>query len=349
MQTVFLIGNGFDVNCGMKTKYSDAYPEYINQKSESDVIKRFKDEISQKIENWGDFEIAMSEYAEMLDDEKAFIECISDFSLFLRDYLERQQDQFQLQIKESDCSKMISEEMRKSIGTFYDGISNNITYEMKTRNASRLDAIGVISFNYTSVFDKLFYSLYTNAPFKAPVVTHIHGGLDVPVLGMDNESQIHLKNGLSKSFKRSFLKPFFNREFDVNRINQAEDKIRKAYTICVYGMSLGESDLTWRNLLIEWMESSRNCHLFLYDYDCSMKKYTTIPNRMDIEDDAKAKILNKWGVDDVDALSDQFHIVCGKNIFNIGSIIKEYEKKKNTIAQGKKIVEEIVNDRKVAN
>ena len=31
MSTLFLIGNGFDVNCGMKTKYTDVYEGYINE------------------------------------------------------------------------------------------------------------------------------------------------------------------------------------------------------------------------------------------------------------------------------------------------------------------------------
>ena len=43
MSTVFLIGNGFDLSCGMKTRYSDMYKEYCKiLPNDSSLIKKFK-------------------------------------------------------------------------------------------------------------------------------------------------------------------------------------------------------------------------------------------------------------------------------------------------------------------
>ena len=43
--TLFLIGNGFDLNCGMNTRFSDVYKEYVNSDSKSPIIESFKREI----------------------------------------------------------------------------------------------------------------------------------------------------------------------------------------------------------------------------------------------------------------------------------------------------------------
>lgn len=61
MSTLFLIGNGFDLNCGMKTRYFDVYKGYVKESSSSEIIKNFKERITSNIENWGDFEMAMAD------------------------------------------------------------------------------------------------------------------------------------------------------------------------------------------------------------------------------------------------------------------------------------------------
>ena len=40
MGTLFLIGNGFDINCGMKTRYTDVYKKYIKEKTVSEIVKK---------------------------------------------------------------------------------------------------------------------------------------------------------------------------------------------------------------------------------------------------------------------------------------------------------------------
>ena len=39
---VFLIGNGFDLNCGLKSRYVDAYKYYCSKtEHDSETIKKF--------------------------------------------------------------------------------------------------------------------------------------------------------------------------------------------------------------------------------------------------------------------------------------------------------------------
>ena len=97
--------------------------------------------------------------------------------------------------------------------------------------------------------------------------------------------------------------------------------IEGAETICVFGMSLGLSDLTWRNKIIEWVRMSPDNQLFIYDYAYSSVSYNAISERMGIEEDAVDNLLDKWEVSNKSEIVNQVHIVCGKNIFNIEKAI----------------------------
>jgi len=67
MHVTFLIGNGFDVNLGLATRYTDFYPTYIKANEhlpDDNCIKKFCMKIKDNYQNWSDFESAFAEYAE---------------------------------------------------------------------------------------------------------------------------------------------------------------------------------------------------------------------------------------------------------------------------------------------
>lgn len=45
MHVTYLIGNGFDLACGLKTKYVDSYAKYCISPSKNETIKNFKEDI----------------------------------------------------------------------------------------------------------------------------------------------------------------------------------------------------------------------------------------------------------------------------------------------------------------
>lgn len=147
--------------------------------------------------------------------------------------------------------------------------------------------------------------------------------IDDLVLGMDNEEQISASYPITNMLRRRFIRPFFNEEYDNTRILRAYAEIEKADTIIVYGMSLGLSDLTWRNKLIDWIKLSQDNHLILYDYALSGVKSQIIPEIMNIEERDIEERLDSWGVDEVDKIKKQMHMVCGRNIFNIEAAIQK--------------------------
>ena len=81
MNITFIIGNGFDLNLGMSTKYSDMYEEYVKSPSSSETIQKFKNELAARTpyDKWTDFEMGMADYAKSFSSEKELTECVRDF------------------------------------------------------------------------------------------------------------------------------------------------------------------------------------------------------------------------------------------------------------------------------
>lgn len=246
----------------------------VNSDSKSPIIEAFKREISLDIDRWGDFEMEMCDYAQSLKTEKEFVECVRDFSVYMREYLGREQRLFFQKMNDDAKVKKIHDEMVDSFSDFYKGISHNVDSTMRTRYAGSRRNVQAISFNYTEVFDYAMEKAFDQYSYRAPRVIHIHGKLDDdPTLGIDNENQWKAAYPLSRNGKRAFVKPFFNEEYDKMRVAEAVNIINSADTICTYGLALGESDLTWRNVLIDWLQRNTKNHLFVYRYGISQKTY----------------------------------------------------------------------------
>lgn len=64
MEVTFLIGNGFDLNLGLCTKYTDFYPHYIDDSrfdSDDPAVRSFKQLLRRggDYDRWADFEAAL--------------------------------------------------------------------------------------------------------------------------------------------------------------------------------------------------------------------------------------------------------------------------------------------------
>lgn len=93
---VFFIGNGFDINLGMRTRYSDFYEYYKNIESKSSIVKELKEEIARGIINWSDLELAFGKYTIKLKDLDEFDEVYEDIVDNLADYLTKEENETDL-------------------------------------------------------------------------------------------------------------------------------------------------------------------------------------------------------------------------------------------------------------
>lgn len=328
MNITFLIGNGFDLRVGMKTRFADMYEGYIGQNSSSEVIQKFKAMLEADAPNyktWGDFEMAMAEKAKEFDDEDSFIECLRDFKLYMVSYLEKEQEQFQNRtaIGKGVRGRCI-DETTNAIEKFYMGLRPNVVNEFIRLGANNNPKYYFISFNYTNAFD------YVLSPFAGEVI-HIHGrlGSDI-VLGADNISQLtDLPYEITRRLERAFIKPEFNKIYDNARFEKAKTIIDGSNIICIYGMSLGESDLSWTSKILSWLLSDKNHHLVYFVYDESVFNKSNWDAIIDEEEDRIASLLGRIcdSGEEISQIFNQVHIPVGYDIFDIDNILTSEKKK----------------------
>ena len=154
---------------------------------------------------------------------------------------------------------------------------------------------------------------------------HIHGKLSQDwVLGVDNLEQFsNIPFPITENFKHCFIKPYFNQTFDKNRVAQAAKIIHQSDVLCIIGMSLGDSDLTWKNEIINWLSESPEHHLFYYSLEMMEKTKITAFDRVRLESEAKQQLCSKLGINNEDYF-EQIHIPISKWLFNIRRMTYTY-------------------------
>ena len=338
MNITFLIGNGFDLSLGLKTRYQDMYKEYVNTASADNEIREFKELLrSDEMKGynlWSDFEIGMGKASLLFKSPSQYLKCIRDFKTFVAAYLYRQDKAFDDALKRN--KELFEKITSETICSFY----KNYTVTISDRLFLSLDLdneCNFISFNYTYAFDNIIkccnaepkISGYKN--LKLNRVLHIHGTRDNEiVMGVDNKDQILNKSFTNdKKILRAFVKPYFNDVYDSGRINNAEKIIKSSRIILIFGMSLGESDGIWIQNLKSWlMEDSRN-QLIYYSYPPIKCNKAIIDEGLDAEDDEKIKLQKKllFSDEDLEKVYDQIHIPINHTAFDYQNQLELSENK----------------------
>lgn len=333
MKVTFLIGNGFDLRMGMNTRYKDMYESYINVVSKDETIEKFKSFLRKDqpndYTNWSDFEFAMGMHAGKFENESQFIKCVRDFRSHLVKYLESEEKRFIEFVSSHEqfevaCSNLISD----GLSNFYRGQTPNVISRIRTIEEKDISKYDFITFNYTRVLDFMLtqYQKHTHHLLgESPI--HIHGRLDGDVvLGVDNRTQFaSFDYSVTKKMERAFIKPLFNAEFDVARVNRAKQIINKSEVICIYGMSLGITDKTWVDQLLSWLLENSNHHLIYFQYSEERFNNWNSDEKMDEEDERKDKLLNRLFEtrEEIEKVYDNVHIPVGYDIFDINRMLEE--------------------------
>lgn len=329
----FLIGNGFDLACGLNSRYKDTYKGYTGSPSSSDVIKSFKDNIEEDIETWADFEMALAEYARKFEKEEDLIECIRDYKAYLIWYLKRERENFYSFLQNNaDKRDALIQEMIPFLVCFFRDLTKNDRDAIWSALTNSYPPISCqfLSFNYTDIFDELEKQAFPwienngdNLIYSDNPVLHIHGklGEDV-VLGIDNESQlVNLKYQLSNRGRRAIIKPTAVEDYDTKRKKEALSQIQSSNVICVFGLSLEESDLTWKNAVRDWLLMNPDHHMVFFDYKLADKSCSEDIQKMDYEEDAKKERIKMLFGDTIDEdtkdrVFKQIHMPVSYTFFN---------------------------------
>jgi len=268
MNILYIVGNGFDLNLGMKTSYSDFYKYYNQILSKSPSVLKLKTNISKDILNWSDLELALGKYTEKLNSANEFHEVFEDIGDNLADYLKIQED-------ESNCENT-------KLDVFFNDLSNpekylltadrNAVYNHKLRHKSNIWTFNIVTFNYTKTIEKIlgFEELdltigeHSGLPNIIHSIEHIHGYTDNRmVMGVNDTSQIsnsdfHNKQDILEAFVKNDCNGICKHTID----QTFSQLISSANIICIFGSSIGDTDRMWWNKVANQLK--QDCILIIF-------------------------------------------------------------------------------------
>ena len=265
MDVTFLIGNGFDLGIGLKTGYKDFYDVYCQSKSsDSEMLQHFKSDILKEPETWADFESAFGEYASRCKDAEDYMQLFEDFIRQFSIYLENEESTF-----DDEKTEEILHGMKRALSSYYD--IRPADKDAVVPFIKSYKTFNFISFNYTCCLDKCIETVKSTPNSLSSIngeigeIVHVHGYTDRDlIMGVNDASQIE-----NDEFKQDvtvlneLVKPRQNEIIKMNYDYRATQIIKGSRIICIYGMSIGETDQKWWKLIMQWLQMDRNNHLIV--------------------------------------------------------------------------------------
>ncbi len=279
MNVTFLIGNGFDLQLGLRTRFSDFYDVYIklNENNSHPIIRKFCDDLRDdcekngKYRNWSDFECAFPKYVKRIEDIQSILD---DFSLKFCEYLK------ELEANIAPIDAVMVNGFRDFILNSYKKIDfapdlNAISNLIKN---SPNDSYNLINFNYTNTLQLLIdniNSFDTNKtlPVSDNAELHIHGSISESIIiGIDNVNQFGQEE-LKKNYIGEYcVKSQINKAMGNNNEDVFREIIGQSDLIYIYGLSLGISDLSRREVIRDWFMGKSNRYLVAFQHNPQFTK-----------------------------------------------------------------------------
>lgn len=269
MNVVFFIGNGFDINLGMKTRYCDFYDHYKKVISESKLVNRLKHEISEGVVNWSDLELAFGKYTSNLKNLEEFEEVYYDIAENLADYLIEEESNTSLKNIKKDV--FLKDLCFPENYLLDEDIQELRTYRSNWSNSSW--GLNIITLNYTLSIEKILTGYvkesqlgvheYGNS-ITLKNIYHIHGYTDKRfILGVNDISQIKNKDFYdNEDILETLIKTRCNKIQRHNIDKACERIIEKANLICIFGSSIGDTDIHWWQSMGEQLR--RDCKIIIF-------------------------------------------------------------------------------------
>ncbi|WP_312541570.1 AbiH family protein [Enterococcus sp.] len=298
MNITFLLGNGFDIQCGLQTSYINFYEYILKKKYSLELFQEMDEKSVLKIDNmiyseiykskddiqtWADLEFQLGVFTRRLKEEKEdaitaerFLEDFEILREDLNEYLKGIQIQDDVEISE-DFSEILSTTMDK----FFYGVLEQEHDEIKSmlrENTNSHFNYQFISFNYTNSLQIVLKNSSKNSKGNSfnsssysqnfnRAIINVHGVIDrFLTLGLNDESQL-----ASDFFEREDLNDLLKPDSLTNsreyRRRDAESVIEKSDIIVIFGMSIGSTDKHWWERIAEILLKNSNKKLIIHLYD----------------------------------------------------------------------------------
>lgn len=241
---VFIIGNGFDLDLGWKTRYSDfaessfgIFGENYSYADLADFLRR-----KSQTQKWFDLEMALQEYASTANDEYKYSDNKfahkSDYKVF--------------EDLTNKLMNYLSEEQKKPINT--DSVAAKV-FRSIIKNGS---FTSIYTFNYTNLG-----LIAEQLNLDTILFEYVHGSIEKRSAILGVEDKTDLRPGYS------FLYKTFNRHYESHHIQY---DMAEADEIVFFGHSLGRNDYHYFQQLFRTQSSenlqranSKRITIFTYD------------------------------------------------------------------------------------
>jgi len=324
MNILFIIGNGFDINLGMKTRYCDFYEYYKSIHSDDDAINKLKDTISSDYKNWSDLELALGKYTENIETLQQFDNIFDDIDEKLSEYLYKEE----LKI---DYNKFDVDKLNKYLSAPESCLAQadiNIIREYKNSWKNNNWIVNVITFNYTKTLEKIREDNQTMIGGHNKVhainfknIYHIHGYVDDRmVMGVNDISQISNSNFHSNiDVLDALVKIECNKANKHTIDDQCNKQILSSELICIFGSSLGDTDNYWWEQIGEQLK--KGIKLIIYTRGEEVNPRASY-KKARIEREIKKLFLGKTKLSQDEVVKFEKNVYVGVNtdMFNLNNI-----------------------------
>ncbi|EOS7786927.1 hypothetical protein FJB57_RS00365 [Enterococcus hirae] len=298
MNITFLLGNGFDIQCGLQTSYINFYEYILKKKYSLELFQEMDEKFVSKIDNmiyseiykskdsietWADLEFQLGVFTKRLKEEnqetgiaERFLDDFETLREDLNEYLKGIQIQDNVQIN-ADFSEILFTTMDK----FFNGVleqEHDEIQSMLSENTNSHFNYRFISFNYTNSLQLVlqnsskdtkrnsFNNSNLNQNFNKAII-NVHGVIDrFLTLGLNDESQL-----ATDFFERDdlidLLKPDSLANSREYRRRNAENVIENSDIIVIFGMSIGSTDKHWWEKIAEVLLKAKNKKLIIHLYE----------------------------------------------------------------------------------
>lgn len=329
MNITFLIGNGFDINLGLKTRYTDFYPDYMSKNYDNMISNDIKDNYN----CWADMELALGQLLKNIskDEVPDYLDQKEQLEKDLSEYLKSQQLALEL-----DASSL-QKDLQRNVTEFYKEFSSKdqtdyLEWQKKVTESIRYQ---FITFNYTDSLDRIVKPAQSNKQFgqhstsgqgyhdTVGTILHIHGTLQNGlILALDNLDQIPNEDLRSKSkLTQYIIKSKVNERLGTQNTETAQAILGKSDYVCIYGMSLGETDTMWWKYLAKWMKEKDCRRIVLCAYETPTDNPSASENLRQ-QDKWRDKFLTVAQVDESewDSLYPRIIVLIRSKIFDFNGV-----------------------------
>jgi hypothetical protein len=254
MNILFMIGNGFDLNLGLKTSYNDFYSYYKSKNTKNDKVKKLKEHISSNFENWSDLEFALGAYTKSIKTAEEFDEIFDDIGNNLAEYLSEEEKRLDFNHEKTNRNKLF-DYLKYPENSLIPIDENNLKIFREKYSSTQLNT-NIITFNYTKSLEKLLNYSEQKINISGATISyihHIHGYLDNRmIMGVNDISQIENKAFHDNlNITEALIKHKCNEVCGHTIDNQCEKLIQSAQLVCIFGSSLGDTDKLWWDLIAQ--------------------------------------------------------------------------------------------------